>query len=156
MKLLLAIIFCLSLGCWGMAKRADSLNKNKPMAVEKNSYKILPGKIIPRGLDSQFIDFWSHLRSDYQKREECLFKRDIYTYIDQSNLNVLKIDVYSLEKFTDYSELLNPESTGVLTVTFWKTPRGEYFFRISGGCFAFEDKLYGPFVEENGKFKLKK
>ena len=65
---------------------------------------------------------------------------------------VLSKHYYYLTLIKNYKEILNPSSTGELEVSFWKSKENVYFTRIQGGCFAYEDKLYGPFKLKNGQF----
>jgi len=43
-------------------------------------------------------------------------------------------------------------STAHLLTTFWRSDDGYYFYRIQGGCEAYENTLYGPYRLEKDKF----
>jgi hypothetical protein len=52
----------------------------------------------------------------------------------------------------EHERTLYPDSTGALRLTFWRDPGSRYFLRVSGGCVAYQDRLFGPFVPHDGGF----
>lgn len=106
--------------------------------------------------DGRFVDFCEGLR-DYNARKPYMFEEAVYNFFDKNDPKpptTLKIKGCTLAKL-DYEEVLNPRSTGALKLSFWKSEKGEYFYRVSGGCVAYQDQLFGQFKLEDGKFVFK-
>jgi len=57
---------------------------------------------------------------------------------------------FTLNKL-DY-QLEDRMTSAELVITFWKSEEGYYFYRIQGGCEAYENTLYGPYRLEKDKF----
>jgi hypothetical protein len=70
---------------------------------------------------------------------------------DKKNFDIVEVNG-NIFKILPYKEILNPMSTGSLTVTFLKSDNGLYLYRVSGGCITYKDNLFGPFVLKDGKF----
>ena len=129
---------------------ASSQTKDKGVGDNKNiEIEIKGSKSSLQGQDLEFVNFWQTLRDDYRKRQPYIYRGNLSQA--SSRKKIWTLDDYTLTKL-DYEEILDPSSTGALTITFWRSDKGFYFFRVSGGCFWYRDELFGPFHFEKGKF----
>ncbi len=67
--------------------------------------------------EREFLDFCAALR-DFHKRNPCYFKPSIRACPDKARLDLLVIDARPLKKI-DYEEVIDPNSEGMLTFSFW-------------------------------------
>lgn len=104
--------------------------------------------------EAQFVNYWSGFRYRNERYKDFLFKDQLYR-ISQGG-DQIKIDGRVLQDIKGYSEKLHPFSTGEQSVTFWKDQDENFFFRVSGGCVEYMDRLYGPFQLDGKEFKIRR
>lgn len=120
------------------------------MADTKEEVQIVGQKEELSDEQKRFIDFCRPLR-DYAERGKYLFCKGSYKYFDKNNPDILKVEGETFKSLS-YKEMLNPNSTGRLTISFLESDNGFYFYRVAGGCVAYEDDLFGPFILKEGEF----
>jgi hypothetical protein len=98
--------------------------------------------------DRRLVAFWATLRHDWQARER-LSPRSLFDALGRTRPDgSLELDDRTLA-LVPYFEILNPMSTGVLTISFYRDADGGRWFRVAGGCVAYRDLLYGPYADGN-------
>lgn len=97
--------------------------------------------------DRAFVSYWRSADRDVPFRDVHRFTRPDGPVVE------MQIGRFYVRLIDGYEEILNPGSTGAITIRFWKTRDGFYFAQECGGCIALRNVLYGPFIAEGDGFE---
>lgn len=124
-----------------------------------NEVELIQKKISPS--DLKFISFAKLILTDEKTLKQktlttkvTLVCKEKEIYTNQGlNSNTLKFKEQTLKRLVGQEIILNPESTGAIKISFWRS-KNQYFILAYGGCEVLEFSLFGPFSLPFPKPKL--
>jgi hypothetical protein len=99
--------------------------------------------------DRRFVEYWAHIASTAEQQGIPFTE-----LVAQKSGPVLTVAKKTIRLIESFRVTMDPESTGAIEVSFYKSDSGEYFFRRAGGCVAYQDLLFGPFRDAGGEFRV--
>jgi hypothetical protein len=102
--------------------------------------------------DARFVEYWGTIASSAEKQGLPPRQLTAKEYWQEKTTGVLVASEMTLRLIRGFSVTLEPNSTGALEVSFYKSDADEYFFRQAGGCIEHRDLLFGPFREDGAGF----
>jgi hypothetical protein len=108
--------------------------------------------------DDEFIRYYRKLEQNPHAWEKInLLTDSFYVFIESQNDETINLKPNAHWGFKrlhslGYKTVLNPDTTGAITVILYRNELGQYFIRFSGGCVVYSDKLYGPFKHSEKEF----
>jgi hypothetical protein len=102
--------------------------------------------------DARFIEYWGTIAVAAESQGLQFKQLTLKEIGREKKAGFLVVSRKTLRLIRGFSVRLQPNSTGALEVSFFKSDANEYFFRQAGGCEFHRDLLFGPFHRSAGGF----